>query len=257
MICTLRHAKGTYHVAQSVKELNGNFICGRCHETEPNAVSQLCYERMMSNFTFPCRYDKEGCTDRLRFNSSLEHERKCQYRPIVCPSVLKKACTQSIPACQLYTHFIEAHKDLISNDGQFKIHLDEKTRYNALMLHDDNTVVVKYLYDDVERRLHLEVAYVSSDEDSLYYQLQLINGTNYDNSLSLSQQACTLYETQGITSTNCAVIDLEMYLAVLENPPSLILKISLTSLVEYSTRSGSEMQTLQLKALRSVCNFIG
>uniref|UniRef100_A0A1Y1MF07 SIAH-type domain-containing protein n=1 Tax=Photinus pyralis TaxID=7054 RepID=A0A1Y1MF07_PHOPY len=211
-----------------VTEDNGKLICGRCYKKDTVAVLQVAYEKAMSNFIFPCRFDKQGCKERLLFNSIIEHERKCRYRTLDCPSLL---CVSSLLALELQTHFEEYHRELINNDGQFRINLNENARCNLLMVHDDITVIIKYLYDSSTICLQIEIAYTSNEEESIYYKLQIISGTDSDNSLNLSQQLCSLYETRDIDVAKCIKLEMKEYLGVLANPPSLVFKVSITLIV--------------------------
>ncbi|KAK5641468.1 hypothetical protein RI129_010015 [Pyrocoelia pectoralis] len=215
-----------------VTEVNGDLICGRCDTNNTDAVLQVAYEKVMSNFVFPCRFDKQGCEERFLFNSSMEHEKQCKYRILHCPALLKIPCTVKLSACELRAHFEEHHRDLISSDGQFSINLDEEAHYNLLMVRDGITIIIKYFYDDSAGCLHLKVSYLYSEDELIYYKIQIINGTNCDNSLNLPQQQCDLYECSTVDSTNPLKLEMQKYLGIFGNPPSLVFKIGICFYVD-------------------------
>lgn len=54
-------------------ESNG-YICGRCPAGSNNLVNKT-FETLAMTYTFPCRYDSNGCTVKLPFGTPMiEHE---------------------------------------------------------------------------------------------------------------------------------------------------------------------------------------
>ncbi|KAK5641466.1 hypothetical protein RI129_010013 [Pyrocoelia pectoralis] len=234
-----------------VMEANGDLICGRCDTNSTDAVLQVAYEKVMSNFIFPCRFDKQGCEERLLFDSSMEHEKQCKYRILDCPALLKIPCTWKLSACELTAHFEEHHRELISSDGQFSINLSQEARCNLLMIRDGITIIIKYFYNHSQGCLHLKVSYLYSEDELIYYKTQVINGTDCDNSLNLPQQQCDLYESFTVVdSTNPLKLEMQKYLGIFGNPPSLVFKISVfITIPEYSRDDSDEKESSKFPAI--------
>lgn len=240
-----------------VIEVNGDLICGRCDANSTDAVLQVAYEKVMSNFVFPCRFDKQGCEERLLFNSSMQHEKQCKYRILECPALLKVPCTSKVSGCELRAHFEEHHRNLITSDGQFSINLDQEARCNLLMVCDDITIIIKYFYDQSEGCLHLKVSYLRSEDELIYYKTQIINGTDCDNSLNLPQQQCDLYESSTVGSTNSLKLEMQKYLGIFGNPPSLVFKISIfITIAEYLRDDSDGKESSKFPAVVSNLNCI-
>ncbi|KAK5641467.1 hypothetical protein RI129_010014 [Pyrocoelia pectoralis] len=246
-----------YLSCSPVMEVNGDLICGRCDTNSTNAVLQVAYEKAMSNFVFPCRFDKHGCEERLLFNSSMEHEKQCKYRILECPALLKIPCTSKLSACELTAHFEEHHRDLISCDGQFSINLDQEARCNLLMIRDGITIIIKYFYDHSAGCLDLKVSYLYSEDELIYYKTQMINGTDCDNSLNLPQQLCDLYESSTVDSTNPLKLEMQKYLEIFGNPSSLVFKIPVfITITEYSRDGSDGKESSKLPAVVNNLNCI-
>jgi len=61
---------------------DGNNVCGRCSPLDTDVLTyrQLTLEALLSNSVFPCKYKEQGCTVRLEFGCTIDHEDKCTYR---------------------------------------------------------------------------------------------------------------------------------------------------------------------------------
>ncbi|KAK4873879.1 hypothetical protein RN001_013239 [Aquatica leii] len=223
-----------------IKMQKGSYICGRCDiKGKDDGVLPHIFEVFMDNFTFPCKYYKEGCTKTVLFNDTQKHEVKCSHRIIMCPEL--HSCDEILLIMNLYDHFQKYHINRIIENCQFKLDLNENGKQNLLIYESDCVVVVKYSYIQATKNLQLSVAPLNEKIGTVdKYKLQIYNGDDVDNNISLSQKLCHLYNSKHLKTGEFDNINLSDYLSILNDPKVLIIKIILI----YSNDSSVTNKTL-------------
>lgn len=97
---------------------NIGFCCGRCLKPECNNMRNTLFEDVAVYLTFPCQYEKFGCKYELKWNKSIDHEKKCIYRNgklLSCPILPETECSYQGPRHEVLTHCTSSHADLIVN----------------------------------------------------------------------------------------------------------------------------------------------
>ncbi|KAK5641465.1 hypothetical protein RI129_010012 [Pyrocoelia pectoralis] len=227
---------------------NGNFICGRCGKDDQNGVVQVALEKIMTFFVFPCRYDRFGCKEQFLFNTSMQHERICQYRTVPCPALLNNPCNFAIPVLHLYTHCVKFHNNLITNDGDFQINVDQDVCCNLVMVKDNITVIIKYVYNSKSKHLQLDVASASVLEELISFKIRILSKLLEGMNINLPEKQCTVYESYTV-SKDSIIIEIDKYLWLFSNTSSLIFKIFLITAATIPERSKNECQPLSSIAL--------
>lgn len=209
---------------------NGNSICGRCSplNCDETYIQNILFETSMSKFKFPCSYKTQGCKELLLFGETIEHERVCPYRSFLCPVLPYNNCMKDVNGLDLFKHFEEYHKNLLIINGQFELDLKYNSQCNFLMKHNEVTFIVQYNYDAVKNNLFLNAAYFSRNaQQKCRYRLQIINGVDFDVAVNCKEYACRVYDSPILNEYNSDMFIISDYLRAINNPSSIIIKITL------------------------------
>ncbi|KAL3846260.1 hypothetical protein ACJIZ3_003663 [Penstemon smallii] len=96
---------------------NGHTLCTNCkrvHNYCPNCRSELgnirclALEKVAEALQLPCKYQNLGCRDLFPYYNKLKHEKRCSFRPYICPYASSEcSVTGDIP--YLVDHIKEDH----------------------------------------------------------------------------------------------------------------------------------------------------
>ncbi|KAF2899387.1 hypothetical protein ILUMI_06788 [Ignelater luminosus] len=212
--------------------MNGDSICGRCSRNKGFCRNTL-FETSMSKFKFPCSYKSHGCKEFLLFGKTIEHERSCPYRSFLCPVLPMNNCVKYVNGLDLYKHFEEVHKNLLIENGQFKLRLKVDSECNFLMKHNEVTFIIQYSYNAVKKNLFLNVAHFSrTTKKTCHYKLQIINEEDLDLAVNCKEYTCRVYNSPTLNDCNYDIFIISDYLKAINNPQSIIIKLVLIGNVE-------------------------
>lgn len=98
---------------------NSENVCGKCTPaTQKNMVRNILFEDFAKLFLFPCKYEEQGCKDKLKWEELLKHETNCPTvikNLMACPSLPSGKCQWKGTPTQLLTHFKSEHPALNVN----------------------------------------------------------------------------------------------------------------------------------------------
>lgn len=114
-----------YLSASPVMILSDEPVCARCVSHVIGGTRAYFYEVVAQNTIFPCKNDVYGCEATLPWESSIEHEKCCNFNPIECPA---SSCVESLTKHSFKKHVCEKHPDLIIKNFQIEI---TKTKENS------------------------------------------------------------------------------------------------------------------------------
>jgi len=94
--------QGHFVCSPCLKQLRekGRLGCPTCRELMREGKSLLALA-LLEQVQHECSH--QGCTSKTSFDQIEQHEKECEWRPIVCPGS-GKACTAVIPFCQVESH---------------------------------------------------------------------------------------------------------------------------------------------------------
>lgn len=123
-------------------------LCGRCVEKIPNAPGTIAefYEEIAKFMNFPCSYDIYGCEERLGWNVAWNHERVCEYAPLLCPAI---GCEYKLRKMDVLKHFCSCHQNLIIIGDGFEIpnKEQEEVRVNKIFVFKDKLLILKLRFE--------------------------------------------------------------------------------------------------------------
>ncbi|KAF2898098.1 hypothetical protein ILUMI_08078 [Ignelater luminosus] len=147
-----------------------NTICGRCFEsstTNRPSGRILNLENSLKNnkIKFPCKYQNDGCTEFIIFNS--DHEQYCLHQSVSCP----------MPNCEIwkgkifdiYEHFNLDHQESIENHSRIKLQLDEYSNKVFIICLDVGLkLIAKYCYtnDNFGKHFECDIRYLATSIDA-------------------------------------------------------------------------------------------
>lgn len=184
-----------------VKQTSDGYNCGRC-STNGNDVTTLC-EMFAKNGLFPCRFDVNGCTEKVAFGEKMvNHEKECEYRLTSCPI---DSCEWNGVATTTFEHCLNDHKECIvleNNDFELNVNLRESVNKKSIMKRQNGEVLLLYLLYSEEMGLSINVKFfiLKNKKRTLRYNL-VIESSDKVNSMKLENRQLTPY---------CAKLSLEM-----------------------------------------------
>ncbi|XP_050501200.1 uncharacterized protein LOC126881165 [Diabrotica virgifera virgifera] len=166
-------------------------MCGRClhvvKEFEGTKTRQVAYESLIKFMTFPCAFEKEGCTSILPGEKVLDHELGCFSATVICPAndngIYKgPECRWSGNAAHFQHHIEEDHKDCILDPPYFDKLPEESKMY---FTHVNKKLAVIALIKIDAKNYRSCVFLIGSDMESQFYryQLELSEGNDADSIL--------------------------------------------------------------------------
>ncbi|KAF5285363.1 hypothetical protein FQR65_LT13253 [Abscondita terminalis] len=209
-----------------IKMQKNNYICGRCTVTKGcEVVMQPLFENAMANFTFPCKFDKEGCLQQIPFNSSQLHESSCIFRTLPCPAL---ECTRTVCASKIYEHFSTCHSHLIIENNQIKLDLLTSLNKNLLINQSNYVAIVKYCFSTETKLLQFSVAPLIEKERRINnYQLHIVSGTDLNCSINLSPKPCHIHDSSFWIAGEHDEYDINPYTSIFNNPSFVFINISI------------------------------
>lgn len=146
-----------------------NKICGNCaHELNyatKFAKRQEVFKQLVSLYTYPCCFKKDGCTTKLSLEKIADHEQKCKYRRYTCPMSELNNCIWFGKFWQMKRHFETSHStSILTHPTEFQI--DTRNNYENYFL-----VIVYNL-------LFLLQVKCNINTDKLWYCVRLIGDSN-------------------------------------------------------------------------------
>ncbi|EFA03438.1 hypothetical protein TcasGA2_TC013428 [Tribolium castaneum] len=134
-------------------------ICGRCLVSKIGLVRNLTFEDAIRNRDFPCRYAKVGCPAVLRPFQVPEHENKCIYKRIKCPTVSFTKCRWLGTEEELTKHCLVVHSDYFVDDDTFKLDLTRSYgRYNFVKYEEDGIFLIYSKFGRKDKKNVLSVS---------------------------------------------------------------------------------------------------
>lgn len=99
---------------------NGHVVCRDCRQKFENCsvcrvhfstqdIRNLALEKMAANVSLPCNYSDDGCTTLPLYNEKMDHEKICDFRPVLCPFPLDYRCQWQGAYSLVVEHLTTAH----------------------------------------------------------------------------------------------------------------------------------------------------
>ncbi|CAG9831525.1 unnamed protein product [Diabrotica balteata] len=171
---------------------SSKLVCGRClhivEKFEGTKWRQVAYENLAKFMTFPCAFEKEGCTSILPWDKVLDHELGCFSATIICPAydngIYKgPECSWNGNAAYFQHHIEEDHKDWIIDPPYF----DELPEENKMYFTHINKKLAMIVFIKIDAKNYKSCVFlIGSDMESQFYRYQLeLNEGNDANSILL------------------------------------------------------------------------
>jgi len=218
---------------------DGTSICGRCSPPNNNApiYRMLTLEAILSKILFPCRFKQYGCQDSVRFGKAVDHETNCPYRSFACP-----VCSWEERNLQISDHFLQKHPDFVKKDVKFTVHIGEASGNIFLLLKDNVTFIIKYVYNTKGRSLQYDIRYFKNSSkivENASYKVQLINNSDKDCSVNLKNNSCYAYDSSFVHMRKAKILDLNKFLESLDNPSCIVFKMILK--IDFKTKANNDV----------------
>lgn len=159
-----------------------NAVCGRCNEfitDEDNPIVVHLLEDFVKKISFPCRWPT--CQVYLSVESSLNHEKYCDHKPILCPQI--STCNWEGKISEIYNHFLKNHKENTVKNLKFIIDVkklqeeDNETNIienNYLVEENGFFFVLVTKFEIRSQKMWFSLHYLSNNKDCdyIFYQIQ-------------------------------------------------------------------------------------
>ena len=101
----------------------GHLVCASCFQG-PFSNCPMCRTKMfktvsllattvVENIEHKCKFDAEGCMEKLVVDKVEEHKKVCTFRPVSCPSVL---CKKTVAFARLVDHLLHECEQTFTDD---------------------------------------------------------------------------------------------------------------------------------------------
>ena len=101
----------------------GHLVCASCFQG-PFSNCPMCRTKMfktvsllattvVQNIEHKCKFDAEGCMEKLVVDKVEEHKKVCTFRPVSCPSVL---CKKTVAFARLVDHLLHECEQTFTDD---------------------------------------------------------------------------------------------------------------------------------------------
>ncbi|KAJ3657629.1 hypothetical protein Zmor_009416 [Zophobas morio] len=140
--------------------LSNDNICGRC--SPKMAATDLrqnkAYEIVAQDLEFSCRYQSEGCWEKLKPEKIPQHEANCPYVIIECITKNFTKCEAKTSKLNMMKHCQEKHCDVFLKNDTFDIDLSTSKGVYNLLEYDNQLLVVKRKYFPQEKVIEFFIA---------------------------------------------------------------------------------------------------
>uniref|UniRef100_A0AAR5PZR5 RING-type E3 ubiquitin transferase n=2 Tax=Dendroctonus ponderosae TaxID=77166 RepID=A0AAR5PZR5_DENPD len=210
-------------------------ICGRCQpEVRSKHLSpQPLYERLASQFFYPCWYRTEGCEEILALDEVQTHERICRFRAVSCPlsslELVQQTSCRWTGSAQMINDHIQQHSDLFLDPPMFEWpEIGQNSMFFTKIGHKIVTVAVKYKH----KSKFLCLASINDTDlasQCYKYQLELISEDKHSSILLRRDRLrCLLSMSHDFkTPENALQVNLEKLSDMLHNSTKIFARIGI------------------------------
>ena len=127
----------------------GHLICASCFQG-PTSRCPMCRTKMfetvsllattvIENMEHKCKYETEGCEEKLVGSKVEEHRKSCDFRPVLCPS---QSCKRIVAFAHLIDHLLnECSFAYVTNDvGMYEV-LEDDIFFESYTCTPDDTAM--------------------------------------------------------------------------------------------------------------------
>ncbi|XP_056632157.1 uncharacterized protein LOC130442101 [Diorhabda sublineata] len=146
---------------------NSGALCGRCKVAEVDKyLKDEAYECIAQFLTFPCMYTKNGCTENHIPTKLEQHERRCSWQKLGCPSKNYSKCQWIGHRSDLEKHFASQHPNLVLKDRQFQLSFINSLEETYLLSYMEELFILKKEIDAMKANCYCSVQHLQSSEES-------------------------------------------------------------------------------------------
>lgn len=211
---------------------DGNSLCGVCSlSVEETTYRQLTFENFLKTLSYPCKFRKFGCKERLQFGKTQDHDAKCVYRPMICPVSL--SCNWEGSIEKMIYHLNSSHSNLIATHVEFKLAIYDNKDQEGLLLICINEVygILKYSYSVTGGNLQYILQHFNTNVEKMLVKILLSNDLDSDYKIQLKGDASSPFDcgfyTNFSESPSLKTLSLNNLLPVLNNPSCITLSMDL------------------------------
>ncbi|KAJ3657630.1 hypothetical protein Zmor_009417 [Zophobas morio] len=142
-------------------------ICGRCSSKMAAAYlrQNKVYEIVAQDLEFSCRYQSEGCWEKLKPEKIPQHEANCPYMTTECVTKSFTKCEVQVSKPNMTKHCHEKHSEIFLTNGKFDIDLSGSQVVYNLLEHNNQLHIIKRKYHPDEKRFAFFMAGKENQKD--------------------------------------------------------------------------------------------
>ncbi|KAB0793465.1 hypothetical protein PPYR_13085 [Photinus pyralis] len=216
---------------------DGGTRCGRC-SGEEGCIRVFALEVILARFAFPCIFKESGCKQTVMYNEAIQHEAKCDFRSLLCP-FSSHDCNWKDSREQLLSHITESHHNRIKNSS-ITLELGQNSSDTFATIKEKALFIIGFVYDSTESILRYDVRYCANEATDSSVRIQLLNYVDRDCSINLKATNCHNFDETFSEPQNDSTLNINNYLSNLENPPTIVVNLSLTQSLPLPHISGGD-----------------
>ncbi|GJQ74228.1 hypothetical protein Trydic_g19135 [Trypoxylus dichotomus] len=197
------------------------------------------YEQLAQYIEFPCRYERNGCIERLKPDDLRDHESNCPHKPCLCPILPLGECQWQGDYQDLHEHCSKTHPTATFATIQLELDIVTPHEDNYVFLESDQTFIAQLKCDVTNNKLYCNV--ISCDikpkTKTFSYRLRF---TNNSTGVEFSSEQCSVLFTdsfQFTVSETTISIDINDIVINLEQPSCIVCKIDINVASTTPTKS--------------------
>ncbi|KRT86732.1 hypothetical protein AMK59_2504 [Oryctes borbonicus] len=228
--------------------------CGRC--PLQNAFlpqREHLYEQLAQHIEFSCRYESDGCIERLKPNELQDHESNCPHKPCSCPILPLGACQWQGDYKDLREHCLEAHAAATLDANQLELDIVTPHEENYVFCQADQTFIGQLKCDVTNNKLYWNVISCDLKPKMMTFSYR-VRFTNNAARLEYSSDEYNVRFTDSFDFVICdttACININDIIVNLNEPTCIIceIDINVTSTISSKPKILQEDEDEMLKAL--------
>lgn len=154
-------------------------ICGRCPiRDRAEYLHDTAYEGIAKHLRFPCMHHNNGCRVVMLPEQLLNHECRCIFRKLECPTKASRNCTWKGFPVELLKHYETSHKSFFIIDRKYPLDFTKKIDLQYLTAFQNEVFIVRMKIVPETETFTCSVEHIHQRKDSYIFMYFIKVETN-------------------------------------------------------------------------------
>ena len=210
--------------------LDGGSVCGKCITSRKHSIALIdheAFDEIVSLIAFPCKYQRMGCMENIRFDDIVVHEEQCGFKEHLCPADFL-LCSWSGTYVQVSQHFREKHPEMLLEKASFELDVSRNSDLVRLFVADGLQFLINTKISPSDDKIWFNVVFVGQRKknDLIKYKIILHTGQVHELQMILRERTCGVFDAKtALNGDYGQSVEIKSLISLLDNPENVICNV--------------------------------